>query len=113
MDTQGPFRIQTLEDSTKRIRELHFTFTTEFQAMKLENQIIAFEDYLSQLKLDIGKTNDLAIREGMFTVLQISEQLFPHIKDSELPLEETIIVEMGEQTEGTSLTDLVNSAKIS
>jgi len=112
MEMQGPFRIQTLEDSSKRIRELHLTFTREFQTMSLENQILTFDDYINQLKLDISKTKDLAIQEGMITVLQISEQLFPHIKDKELPLEETIIVEMGEQTEGTSLTDLINSAKV-
>jgi len=112
METQGPFRIQTLEDSTKRIRELHFTFTPEFQNMDHESQILEFNNYTDQLKLDIGKTNDPAIREGMFTVLQISEQLFPHLKNNDLPLEETIIVEMGEQTEGTSLSNLINNAKL-
>ena len=111
MEALSPFRIETREDSSRGIRELHFTFTPAFQSLSHENQIDLFETYINYLKTDMDKTNDLASRQGMLTVLQISAQLLPHLKDNELPLDETIIVEMGEQAEGSSLADLINNSK--
>jgi len=112
MEALTPFRIETREDASRGIRELHFTFTSAFQSLSHEHQIDLFESYIDYLKTDMNRTDDLANRQGILTVLQISEQLYPHLKNNELPLEETIIVELGEQTEGSSLADLLNNSKL-
>lgn len=112
MEFQSPFIIETIEDVSKGVRELHFTFTQGFQSLNSTQQLTNFETYLAQLTTDMNETNDPAEKQGILTVLQISEQLLPHLKANEIPLHETIIVEMGEQTEGTSLTELFNSSKL-
>lgn len=111
MEIQGPFKIEYSEDANQGIRELHFTFTGLFRALGLEQRIATFEAYIEQLINDVNKTEDLNKRQGIITILQISEQLLPHLKANEIPLNETIVVEMGERTEGTSLTELLNNTK--
>lgn len=112
MEIQGPFKIEYTEDAGAGIRELHFTFTGLFRALGLEQRVTTFEAYLSQLAEDINNTNDIANRQGMITVFQISEQLFPHLQADEIPLNETLVVELGEQTEGTSLSELLSGSRL-
>ena len=112
MEIQGLFKIESMEDPNKRTRELHFTFAQEFKSLAQEQRNSSLEKYILLLKSDMEKTEDSASKQGMLTILQISEQLLPHIKANEIPLEETLVVEMGERAQGSSLTDLINRAKI-
>ena len=111
MDVQGPFKIEYVEDAEQGIRELHFSFTGLFRALGQDQRITSYEAYLQQMATELQRTDDLTHRQGLLTVLQISEQLYPHLVAGEIPLEETIVVEMGERTEGTSLNELLNSAR--
>ena len=112
MEIQGPFKIEATEDARTGVRELHFTFTGLFRALGLSHRVSTFEAYMAQLKMDMDRTDDFANRQGILTVLQISEQLLPHLMADEIPLDETLVVEMGERAEGSSLADLLNSSKL-
>lgn len=92
MEITGPLTIGVIDNDTGG-RELHLSFKPEFRVLKLEQQSASFQDFIKTLineihKLDEADTN----RQGMTTILQICEQLQPHVDANELPLEETIVV---------------------
>ena len=92
MEITGPLDIGVLDNDTGG-RELHLSFKPEFRILNLPQQTEAFQAFIKTLineihTLDESDTN----RQGMTTILQICEQLQPHIDASELPLEETIVV---------------------
>ena len=92
MEITGPLNIGVLENDTGG-RELHLSFKAEFRILNLQQQTENFQKFIKTLineihKLDASDTN----RQGMTTILQICEQLQPHIDANELPLEETIVV---------------------
>lgn len=94
MEIKGPFKIGTLQNDMGGY-ELHLDFTTEFRAMNLAQQVDAMQAYIGNLikeiaRLDENDTN----RQGMLTILQVAEQLMPHIRANEIPLEETIVVSL-------------------
>ena len=92
MEITGPLNIGVLDNDTGD-RELHLSFKPEFRILNLPQQSETFQDFVKTLtneihKLDVADVN----RQGMTTILQICEQLQPHIDANELPLEETIVV---------------------
>ena len=92
MEITGPLNIGVLDNDTGG-RELHLSFKPEFRILNLQQQTESFQAFISTLinqiqKLDASDIN----RQGMTTILQICEQLKPHIESNELPLEETIVV---------------------
>jgi len=95
MQIDGPFTVNIIENSDSQTRELHLGFTPQYRALELNVQLKQYKDYIVQLQDDILKTNDDANRQGMLTIQQIAEQLLPHLEAGEIPLDETIIIEMG------------------
>ncbi len=95
MQIDGPFTVNVIENTDTQMRELHLGFTPAFRALEADTQIEQYRAYISQLQNDILKTDDEASRQGMLTIQQIAEQLLPHLEAGEIPLDETIIVEMG------------------
>jgi len=94
METKGPFRISTKQNDTGG-HELHLDFTAEFRAMNLAQQVDGMQNYMSSLANDIaGLDEQDPSRQGMLTILQVAEQLAPHIRANEIPLEETIVVSL-------------------
>lgn len=92
MKIEGPLKI-SIADTDTGDRELQLKFTPEFKAMKLNEQCDAFHEFIHYLKTEIdvleeGDPN----RQGMLTILQIAEQLLPHVESNEIPLEDAIIV---------------------
>ena len=89
---EGPLDIGVEESSTGG-NELHLKFTTEFRALKLPEQSDAMHEFIHYLKteIDILEEHD-PNRHGMLMILQVSEELLPHIEANEVPLEETIVV---------------------
>lgn len=109
MQIQGPFKISVIETSGGQGKELHLAFTDNFQHLDLDHRIAEFNDHLNILRQQIQNTDDPATQQGMLTILQISEQLLPHLTDDEIPLDETIVIEIGQ----TSPFDhLLNSARL-
>ena len=89
---KGPINISIIDTDTGE-RELHLKFSAEFKALKLNQQCDSFHEFIHYLKseIDILEESD-PNRHGMLTIQQISEQLLPHIKANEIPLEDAIVV---------------------
>ncbi len=92
MEIVGPLNIGVLDNDTGG-RELHLSFKPEFRVLNVQQQSESFQAFISSLinaihQLDEADDN----RQGMTTILKICEQLKPHIDANELPLEETIVV---------------------
>ena len=94
MEINGPFKIGAMQNDMGG-HELHLDFTAEFRAMNSAQQADAFQNYIDSLILDISRLDEKdENRQGMLTILQVAEQLMPHIQANELPLEETIIISL-------------------
>ena len=94
MQITGPFTIGTLQNDMGN-HELHLNFTAEFRAMNLAQQADSFQNYINNLINEIGRLDENdANRQGMLTILQVAEQLMPHIQANEIPLEETIVISL-------------------
>ncbi len=95
MEIEGPFRISVMEHPDRPGHELHLEFTEAFQALPVEAQAEQMRDYIAALKagiLELGE--DSRDGQGMATIRQIAEQLYPYIEAGDLALEETIVVEI-------------------
>jgi nitrate reductase assembly molybdenum cofactor insertion protein NarJ len=94
MIIDAPFKIGILDSATGG-RELHLDFTEEFRRLNIAQQADEFSNYIHSLINQISRLDeDDANRQGMITIRQISEQLRPHIEANEIPLEETIVIEL-------------------
>jgi hypothetical protein len=107
---EGPLKIGVLDDPEQPGRELHISFTLEFQTLEPSAQAGSLSEYLQRLGRNIeslaqGDPN----RAGMLIVQQVAEQLLPHLQSGELAISETIIVEMGRDYASDSLMGLLNS----
>jgi hypothetical protein len=92
MEITGPLIIGVIDNDTGS-RELHLGFKPEFRILHLQQQSEKFQEFITTLINEIHKLDESdPNRQGMTTILQICEQLKPHIDANELPLEETIVV---------------------
>lgn len=92
MEITGPLNIGVLDNDTGG-RELHLSFKPEFRILNIQQQTESFQTFIKTLINEIHKLDEADDnRQGMMTILQICEQLQPHIDANELPLEETIVV---------------------
>ncbi|MGD9169364.1 MAG: transcriptional regulator [Candidatus Thiodiazotropha sp.] len=107
---EGPLKIGVLDDPEQPGRELHISFTQEFQALELASQASSFAEYLQLLGRNIeALPQSDPNRAGMLIVQQVAEQLLPHLQTGDLETSETIIVEMGRDYASDSLMGLLNS----
>ncbi len=98
MEITGPLNIGVLDNDTGG-RELHLSFKPEFRILNLQQQSEEFQEFIRNLINEIHKLDESdANRQGMMTILQICEQLQAHIDANELPLEETIVVNIQSQS---------------
>ena len=95
MEIQGPFTIAVNDNNETGLRELHLGFKPAFQQQNLQNRLNAVKDYLSDLQKNIEAESDANNQQGMITIMQISQELLPHLKSDEIPLDETIVIEIG------------------
>ena len=95
MQIQGPFHINIVTNEDSQSRELQLSFTAEFQQKNLQQRLEDFRQHLSDLQQSLQSEQDEATKQGMLTIFQISEQLLPHLENDEIPLEETINIEIG------------------
>ena len=95
MEIQGPFTIAVNDNSETGLRELHVGFKPAFQQLDLQSRLSNLKDYLSDLQNSIEVETDANNQQGMITIMQISQELLPHLESDEIPLEETIVIEIG------------------
>ena len=93
------------------MRELHLSFTPVFQKMDVEQRLEALRAYVEYLIKQSESLQDESAQRGIMTVIQLTEQLLPHIQSNSLPLHEILIVEQGEDAEGTSLDELLGQTE--
>lgn len=91
---EGPLSI-SIVDTNAGGRELHLEFTPEFRALKLPEQSDSMHEFIHYLKteIDILEEHD-PNRQGMLMILQVAEELLPHIEANEISLEEAIVVDL-------------------
>ena len=111
MEIQGPFSIAINDNSDTGNRELHLGFKPAFQQLNLEQRIENLKQHLSELEQGVANEADDNNRQGMLTILQIAQQLSPHIEADEIPLEETIVIEIG-PSQASPLDDLLRGATL-
>ena len=95
MEIQGPFTIAVNDNNETGLRELHIGFKPAFQQQPLESRLAAIKAYLTELQQSIETETDANNQQGMITIMQISHELLPHLETDEIPLDETIVVEIG------------------
>ncbi len=95
MDIPGPFTIAMNDNSETGLRELHLGFKPEFQQLQLAERLTVLKDYLSVLQNDIANETDPDNQQGMITIAEIAQELYPHIESNEIPLEEIVVIEIG------------------
>jgi len=106
MDATLPFDI-SVQDPNPDLRELHFSFTDDFQKMAVDQRLEALRAYVKSLIKQAESLVDAESQRGIITVIQITEQILPHIQSDSLPLQEVLIVEIGSAAEGSSLDELL------
>ncbi len=109
MTIKVPFNIGFNENAEAQTGEIHLSFTEEFQSMPQQQRIKIYKAYLQHLIAQAQMSIDENSQKGIITVLQIADQLFPHLEAEQIPLQETIIVEMGENADGSTLDELLNT----
>ena len=107
MDITEPFTI-SVHDPKPELRELHLDFTDKFQQMSVDQRLECIRAYIESLIKQSKTFNDASSQRGLMTVIEIAEQLLPHIQSESLPLNQTLVVEMGEAAEGSSLNELLH-----
>ena len=100
---EGPLNINVVDNSDSNSRELEITFTTEFQSLDITGRVGDFKKHMNQLQKSIHATSEPGEQQGMTAILQICEGLLPHIEADEIPLTETIAIEIGESSPFDSL----------
>ena len=93
---EGPLTIEILDNSSADSRELEIKFTPEFQVLDLNARIERFKQHIDQLQKSIHSTDNPGEQQGMLAILQVCEQLLPHITTDEIPLTESITIEIGQ-----------------
>ncbi|WP_293650511.1 transcriptional regulator [Thiolapillus sp.] len=108
MEINGPLKIGVIDAPESPGWELQVTFTDDFKSAGLEDQGRIFQDYVQELVTNInalpeGDRN----RDGMAIVYQLCSEMLPYIREGQVALEETMIVEIG-QSQAVSITDFLH-----
>lgn len=101
-----PFNI-AVHDPSPQLRELHLNFTDEFRQMTVDQRLECMRAYMESMIEQSKTTTDAGSQQGLMMVMQLTEQLLPHIQSDSMPLKETLIVEIGEDADGSSLEELL------
>ncbi|VAW75899.1 hypothetical protein MNBD_GAMMA12-658 [hydrothermal vent metagenome] len=103
---EGLFTIELIDNAETSLREIHINFVPEYRSIDVEQQTQKLADYVKELKTRL-LTLDKESQEyqGMMTIAQFAENLHPYIAKSEIPLEETIVIEI---EQASSLSELIS-----
>jgi hypothetical protein len=106
MEINGPIKVGVVEPSPQGNYELHIDFTDDFKAEGLAAQGETFRAYLAELGAALANGLEGRDAQGVMLVQQICEQLQPHVEAGDIPLTETLVIEV-QRTPGVNLTDLL------
>jgi len=111
MEIQGPFTIAINDNSETGLRELHLGFKPGFQKLELAERLTMLNDYLASLNNDIATETDPNNQQGMIMIAQVAQEIYPHLESNEIPLEETIVIEIG-PSQSSPFDDLLRGATL-
>jgi hypothetical protein len=112
MEIDAPFTVSVMEKEHGEGRELHVTFTAAFRALDITGQGSAMMSYVTGLRRQAQIAEpDSREQMGMLTVLQLAEQMLPHIQAGEMDIDQTIIAEIAadEEVKGKPIWQQLNS----
>ena len=112
MEIQGPFTIAINDNNDSSLRELHLGFKPAIQQQHLQERLTAVKNHLTELHENIKLETDATSQQGMITISQIIEELLPHLEADEIPLDETIMIEIG-PVQSSPFDDLLRGATLS
>lgn len=93
----APFSIDVTNKNDNDERQLHLQFTQEFRAMPADHRSVIFKKYVEDLHDMLMKMeDDNAEKAGILTLHQISSELLPHIVQDEIPVSETMVIELAQ-----------------
>ena len=94
MLTEGPLNISLMETDTGS-RELHIDFASDFKTLKIPERVEQIKKVIIHLRSEIDLLEETdPNRQGMLMILQITEEMLPHIEIDNISLEETIVGEI-------------------
>jgi hypothetical protein len=106
MIIEAPFTIGVVDNQETGSRELPLSFTEQFRAELPQHRSEIFSQYVSKLQDNINNLDDdNPDKMGVMTIHQISSELLPHIIADELPLLDTIVVEIAQDALMVNLLD--------
>lgn len=107
---EGPLKFQIISYDDSSEREIHVDFKQEFLQLNLEQQGSQFSDHVSSLKSQADNMQeDSQERQGLLFVLQFLEELVPRVQAGDIPLDETIIVKVMEES---PIKQLISGLKV-
>ena len=95
MKISAPFDIKVVHKEDEGRRELHLQFTQTFRSMPVDHRSVVFKKYVVDLNsalLEIDDDNEA--KAGLMTLHQISSELLAPIMRDEIPMSETIVIEL-------------------
>ena len=112
VEIQGPFAISVNDNNETGLRELNLGFKPAFQQLDLAARIAAVKSHLTELQQNIENETDANNQQGMVTIAQIVQEILPHLENDDIPLEETIVIEIG-PIQTSPFDDLLRGATLS
>jgi hypothetical protein len=95
MEIDAPFNLSMFENDDGSGYEIHLSFSPEFQGLDIATQGARVGAYVADLRQQAGSVAaGSREQQGMLTILQIAEQLLPPIRNGELELDQTIVIEI-------------------
>ncbi len=107
MELSEPFTL-SIQNPKPNLRELHIDFTPAFRELSIDERLENLRVYVQALIQQSESLQDPDAQRGVIMMIEIVEQILPHVQSDSLPLEQTLIVEMGEGGEGSSLNELLS-----
>jgi hypothetical protein len=111
MEIQGPFNLAINDNSETGVQELHLSFKSDFQQLPLAKRLQTLQQHLHELQQNIARESNDASRQGMHALSQLVEQVYPQLAADEIPLNETLIIEMA-PSQSVPLNDLLRSTAL-
>jgi hypothetical protein len=109
MEIQGPFSLAINDNRETGVQELQLDFKPGFQQLPLAKRLQTLQQHLHELQQTIARESNEANRQGMHALVQLVEQIYPQLAADEIPLDETLVIEMT-PNQSSPLADLLRSA---
>mgnify|MGYP001544373526 CR=1 FL=1 len=106
MEINGPIKLCVVEPTPQGNYDMHIDFKDDFKAPGQAAQGETIRAYLAEIGAAQAGGLEERDAQGVMLIQQICEQLQPHVEAGDIPLTETLVIEV-QRTPGVNLTDLL------